>query len=215
MSREPTAAVSKRKYWETVKKRNPYAEAIKIRKHHPYEYWLKMRKKMDEVDMGKKNETNVFAELLSKVMPTGPASNVAPPPTPLRTPQKMRRGTQSTVTSASVSATPPPPPFTEYKYVPAKQECVEEDDVDQVDYNEDDNFFEDESLVYGKENVGTVASPYKMPYVYKRHFHDPQYGVRKDGNMLMIGYSPVVVDASGDNTIKDRVFKGSKGLWNC
>jgi len=52
-----------------------------------------------------------------------------------------------------------------------------------------------------------------MPYVYKRRFHDTQYGVRKDGDMFMIGESPLVVDTVGDITIKDRVFKGSKGLW--
>jgi len=40
MSREPTA-VSKRKNSE--KKRDPYAEARKTRKHHPYEEWLKLR----------------------------------------------------------------------------------------------------------------------------------------------------------------------------
>jgi len=53
MSREPTA-VSKRKHRETVKKRNPYAGAIKIRKHHPYEEWLKMRHKMDEAELRKR-----------------------------------------------------------------------------------------------------------------------------------------------------------------
>jgi len=52
-----------------------------------------------------------------------------------------------------------------------------------------------------------------MPYVYKRRFLDTQYGVRKEGDMFMIGDSPIVVDTVGDITIKDRVFKGSKGLW--
>ena len=51
-----------------------------------------------------------------------------------------------------------------------------------------------------------------MPYVYKGRFLDGQCGVRKDGNMFMIGESPVVVVTSGDITIKDRVFKGSKVL---
>jgi len=69
MSREPT--VTKRKHRE--KKSDPNAEARKIRKHHPYEEWLKIRKKMYEVDLRKKTETNVFAEFLSKVMPTGQA----------------------------------------------------------------------------------------------------------------------------------------------
>ena len=31
--------------------------------------------------------------------------------------------------------------------------------------------------------------------------------------MFMIGDYPIVVDTVGDITIKDRVFKGSKGLW--
>jgi len=31
--------------------------------------------------------------------------------------------------------------------------------------------------------------------------------------MFMIGDSPIVVDTDGDITIKERVFKGSKGLW--
>ena len=61
MSREPT--VSKRKYRETVKKRNPYEEANKIREHHPYEEWLKLRHMMDEADLRKKTETNAFADI--------------------------------------------------------------------------------------------------------------------------------------------------------
>jgi len=52
-----------------------------------------------------------------------------------------------------------------------------------------------------------------MPYVYKRRFLNTQYGVRKDGDMFMIGYSPIVVDTDGDITHKERVFKGSKCLW--
>jgi len=122
---------------------------------------------MDEADPRKKTETNVFAEFLSKVMPTGKARDVALPPLPPQpqpTPQKMRRGTQTTVTSSSVTETPPP--IKEFTYEPAKQERVEEDDDDdEDDYDEDDNFVEDEAREYGRENVGPVASPYLMPYV--------------------------------------------------
>ena len=52
-----------------------------------------------------------------------------------------------------------------------------------------------------------------MPYVYKWRFLYTHYGVRKDGDMYMIGDSPIAVDTDGDITIKERVFKGSKGLW--
>jgi len=50
---------------------------------------------MDEADLRKKTEKNVFAEFLSKVMPKGQAA-LPPPPTP----QKMRRGTRTAVTVA-------------------------------------------------------------------------------------------------------------------
>ena len=119
-----------------------------------------MRHKMDEPDLRKKTETNAFADFLSRVMLTRQASQVSPPPQPHPlTPQKMRRGTQTAVTSASVTANPPPP-IKEYTYESPKQERVEEeDDDDEDDYNEDDNFVEDEACEYGRENVGLVASP--------------------------------------------------------
>jgi len=207
MSREPTTTTTKLSK-RREKKRDPYAEARKIRKNHPYVEWLKLRKKMDEADLRKKTETNVFAEFLSKVMPKGQA---APPPPP-STPQKMRRETQTAVTSASVTATPPPPPIKEYTYEPPKKERVEDDD-NEDSYNDDDNFVEDEAREFGREHVGSVASPYLMPYVYKRRFLDTQYGVRKEGDTFMLGDSQVLVDTSGDITIKDRSFRGTKGLW--
>jgi len=101
----------------------------------------------------------------------------------------------------------------EFTYEPSKDERVEEDDDDDDDeYDDDDNFVEDESHEYGRENVGSVASVYLMPYVYKGRFLDTQYGVRKDGDLFMIGDSHIVVDTVGDITIEDRVFKESKGL---
>jgi hypothetical protein len=57
--------------------------------------------------------------------------------------------------------------------------------------NDDDNdgFLEEEAKRFGRENVGSVASPYLMPYVYKRRFIDTQYGIRKDGGTFKIGDS--------------------------
>ena len=87
---------------------------------------------------------------------------------------------------------------------------MEEDDDDE--YDDDDNFVEVVAREYRRENVGPVASPYLMPYFYKRRFHDTKYGVRKDGDIYMKGDFPILVDTDGDITIKDRVFKRSKGL---
>ena len=110
MTREPTVSIRKQK--APVKKRKHHAEAVKIRNHHPYEQWLKVRRKIDEADLRKKTETNVVGDILSRVMPTGQASKVTPPP-PI---QKVRRGTQTDVTAASVTASHLPPPMKEFTY---------------------------------------------------------------------------------------------------
>jgi len=122
MTREPT--VSKRKQNAPVKKRKHHSEAVKVRKRHPYEKWLKVRQQMDEADIRRKNETDVIADSLSRVMPTRQASKVSPPPPPPpppTTPQKMRRGTQRDVTSASVTASHIPPPMKSSRMNPRKK----------------------------------------------------------------------------------------------
>jgi len=62
---------------------------------------------MDDADLRKKTKTNAFADFLSGVITTEQASKVSAPPHLPPTPQKMRRGTKTAVTSASVTATTP------------------------------------------------------------------------------------------------------------
>jgi len=140
MTRESTVSIRKKK--APVKKRKHHAEAVKIHKHHPYEHWIKVRQKMDEADLRKKTETNVFADFLSRVMPAGQASKDSPLRTP-PIPPKLRRGPQTDVTAASVTASPLPPPMKDFTYEPSKVERVEDDDDDE--YDDDDNFVEDEA----------------------------------------------------------------------
>ena len=58
-----------------------------------------------------------------------------------------------------------------------------------------------------EENVGTVARP-------PRHFLNTQYGIRKEGEQLMIGDSPVFIDPDDNITIKGTAFRGTRGLWD-
>jgi len=51
----------KRKHLEQVNIFNHQGQ-VKIRKHHPYEEWIKMRQKMNKADITKKTETNAFAD---------------------------------------------------------------------------------------------------------------------------------------------------------
>jgi len=57
-----------------------------------------------------------------------------------------------------------------------------------------------------EENIGTLARP-------PRGFLDTQYGIRRNGEQLMIGNSPVFIDTDDNVTIKGTEFKGTKGLW--
>jgi len=84
---------------------------------------------------------------------------------------------------------------------------------DDDDDNDDDDSVKEEAQTYGRENVGTVAIPYLMPYVYRRCFLYTQYGIRKEGGLFMIGDTPVVIDTNGNITIKGTVFRRTEVLW--
>jgi len=109
-------------------------------------------------------------------------------------PQNTRRGTQTGLSSASVTAPILVIPSTstrEFKNEPPKHEAILDDDVEDDVYDDDDNFVEEEAPAYGREIVVRVASPYTIPCVYKRRFLDTQYGVRKDGDIFVIGDTPI------------------------
>ena len=77
------------------------------------------------------------------MMPVEQATEASPPPPPhMPTPPKLRRGTQTDVTSASVTSSPLPP-MKEFKYEPPTEERVEENDED--DYDDDDSLVEHEA----------------------------------------------------------------------
>ena len=120
---------------------------------------------------------------------------------------KSRRGTQTDVTSASVTDIRP---SKQIIYETPKSEPVREDNDE---HGDDDWILEEDAKRFGRENVGSVASPYLMHYVYKRRLLDTQYGIQKDGDKFKIGDSQVLVDQDGDITIKETEFRGSEVLW--
>jgi len=124
-------------------------------------------------------------------------------------------GTQTVVTSACVT-TPPQPviPSTstsrKFKEEPPKLEPIPADNVED-DYVEGDNFFiGGRSVRY--ENVGYVAGPYLMPYVYKLVCSTRNTVSARMLTFLWWAIFPIGVDTDGDITIEERVFKGWKGL---
>jgi len=79
----------------------------------------------------------------------------------------------------------------------------------------DDLRIEPHMLDYVAMNVGALASPYVSPYLYesKKRSLDTVYGIRKDGDVFMIGDSQVVVDRDGNIHINNVEFPATKGLW--
>jgi len=93
--------------------------------------------------------------------------------------------------------------------------CIKRD-VDDYDYVSDDDLrVEPRVLDYGAINVGALASPYVSSYLYesKKRSLDTQYGIRRDGDVFMIGDSQVGVDRDGIIHINNVQFPATNGLW--
>jgi len=133
------------------------------------------------------------------------------PPPPRAIPTKRRLSYETT--------TPPPIPSTSRDVVyetPNPQPLSIKRDVDDDDYVSDDDLqVEPHVLDYGAMNVGALASPYVSTYLYesKKHSLDTVYGIRRDGDVFMIGDSQVGVDRDGNIHINNVEFPATKGLW--
>ena len=64
---------------------------------------------------------------------------------------------------------------------------------------------------YSAKDVGKVASPFLLEQNKNRL--DRVYGIRRKGNVLMIGDSEMTVDENSNIHIKGVSFEGTKGLW--
>jgi hypothetical protein len=98
-------------------------------------------------------------------------------------------------------------PSEDIVYETPKGVSVRDDD----DY--DVEFLEKDVKKVGRENIGSVTSPYLMSYVYKWRFLNAQYVILKDCDKFKPGYSVVVNDTDVDITIKEKLYRGSKCVW--
>jgi hypothetical protein len=81
------------------------------------------------------------------------------------------------------------------------------------DDEDDDGGVDDDDVEKDVQEYGPVADSYLNPYLHKRSFLDTQYGIRKEGNVFIIGDSQVSVDRDSDITVKGKHFRGTQGLW--
>ena len=120
---------------------------------------------------------------------------------------KSIRGTQICVTSAC------------FRHTAVQRDHIRDAETEPVrGDNDDDDYVDDGNLEeyanrFVRENVGSLASLYLMPYACKRRFLDTQYGIRNDGDIFKIGDTDVVLNTEYDITIKEKEFRGPEGVW--
>ena len=146
----------------------------------------KKREKIREADIKRKTQIQAIAEFLKNVLPDTAFSSrlkSSPPSAP-----KILRfsGTQ---TEEEAAGLPTPAIASTSKevvdFTPTHRPYPEHEEFDDDYYDDDDddnNFAEEDVQAFGRENVGTIASPYIVPYFYNKRFLDNQYGIRKVGD---------------------------------
>ena len=183
----------------------------KKQQQHTYDRWVKFRKNMGEAEITRKARMKAIADFLQKVLPE-PSSHTETDAKKKKKKQPLRHfevGTQTEVeaipsTSASAALYETPKPrFTIGD--------ISDDDDD------DDDFVKGDTRASGREreNVGSIASPYILPYLSntRRRTLDTRYGTRKDGDSFKIGDSIVLVDTDSNITIRGKEFRETTGLW--
>jgi len=191
----------KKKYLSQREHDRWVAERFAARRGRDYDKWFKVRGKLHEADIERKNEIKNVADFLKQVLPA--------PFLGIRT--KRRR--------LAYETTPGPIPSTSrdvvYKTPTPQPLSIKRDNDDDDDDNVSDSDLrvEPHVLDYGAMNVGALASPYVSPYLYesKKRSLDTVYGIRR-GDVFMIGHSQVGVDGDGNIYINNVEFPATKCL---
>jgi len=223
-------------FQNAVKSTNPKKKKTRARVHrkkkepqHPYDKWVAMRGKIAEAAVGRKALIKAIANFIKLVLPdTTLAQKVTTP--------RSESGTQTDMNLA----TPPPPRSAPLPSTSSAGDVVYETETSPfsagftrarrpttLGYDDDDDgdkgavskdvdtgaVTEGETRKYARKSFGTIASPYLAPYVHKSGILDAEYGLRKVGDEFFIGNSDVTVDENSDFYIRDKHFKGTRGLW--
>jgi len=157
-----------------------------------------LRQKLDKADIIQKTKIKKIADFIRRVMPTSSSHEPTSKNAPLAPLQKTRRGTPRVEIYPSLTILSPVILSNSRSFIcktpklePIPRKREDNDDVEDV-YDDDANFVEEETQAYFRENVGSVASPCLMPYVYKKCFLDTQYVIRKESDIYMGGDSQIV-----------------------
>jgi len=177
----------KKKYLSQREHDRWVAKRSAARRGRDYDKWFKVRCKLREADIERKNQikTVVLKASTTSLPLLGYAdrtwSPVKPerPPPPRGNPTKRRRLTYETTTPAPIPSTSRDVVYE----TPTPQPLSIKRDADDDDYvSNDDLRVEHHVIDYGAMNVGALASPYVSPYLYeskKRSLDTVRYPKRR------------------------------------
>jgi len=219
------------------KKKRTRAVRVKRKKKgalHPYDKWVAMRSEIAEAAVGRKALIKAIADFIKVVLPNTTLSQKVPTPRSrsveegtqtlhdLKQPSTLRfEPLPSTSSAGDVYETETSPLSAGFTLPPRPTTLSYDDDDDGGDTGavskdvdvDTGGVSEGKIREYARNAFGPIASPYLSPYVHKSGILDAEYGLRKVGDRFFIGNSDVSVDTNSDFYIRNKRFKGTRGLW--
>src|SRR5215510_4482815 len=184
----------------------------KIVEASTFDKWVTFRDKMREDDVKKEMQLQKIAQYLRKVLPNVASRKTflthALAQTDFDPIESFIDTPNSATTKRDVLSEPMPGP----SYETPKRSVFESEE--EYDDDDDEVYSEQGTDAFVTRVFGRVASPYLSEHAKKvKRNLDRVYGLRKKGNVFMIGDSDVLVDTNSNLTIKGRKFEGTEGLW--
>ena len=170
-------------------------------KQHLHDKWVALRTKLLETDITDTGLIHKFADFLCKV---------SPQPAPQKTPQRHPSTGHSTkIEMVDMAEKPQRSSIAQRPELPSACNAVSSYEVSKSRPSSCSVETETSDFDDDVREVVEVSSP----YLNNMRFLDEQYGIRQEGNTLMIGSAAVIADEKGDISIGEVRSKGTRGLW--
>jgi hypothetical protein len=172
-------------------------------KQHPFDKWVRFRKKMREEEVGQKEFIQKFADILNKVLPYNTSrQKLIPKFSDFKEIEKQDRIYPHNNSSSEDNRN------TLFSTHEEAIETPKKSIVETVEENSDDGTRTEKDVKdFRIKDFGKIASPYLT------RLFDKQYGIRRENGNFMIGDSTLTVGKQSDINIRGKNFKGTQGLW--
>ena len=176
------------------------------KKQHPYDKWVKMKRKIQVADILRQKLIKDFAALLQAVLPrsrTSAGPSMPPPVTP-----DVPAGLMSQAPDTASPSLPFLYRADESLFAsPIKRSLSMESDEEETSY------VPGEATVkaFSEQNFGAVASPYVATYVFRTGNVDKDFEMRRDvDGTFQIGNAEVLIDKNSNVIYMENHIRGQE-----